>query len=151
MGLAIPGLKNHHVVRFLGHGDGCCALLGDTESGERESIVSVLDPRQNQRQCPRRHWHGHLVLGEITGAVPGNESWYRSEAALHQFKFPGQRRSYRHSPLLAEDQRVRLWSRHVPAVFPNRLQIEDRNLRLVPEEERQGHRLSGVLLLRDSI
>ena len=52
MGLAIPGLKNHHVVRFHGHGDGCCALLGDTESGERESIVSVLDPTVSGRCRP---------------------------------------------------------------------------------------------------
>jgi len=49
MGLAIPGLKNHHVVRFLGHGDGCCALLGDTESGERESIDVIRNKGYNSR------------------------------------------------------------------------------------------------------
>src|SRR5208282_3521252 len=66
-----------------------------------------------------------ILCLERSSAVPGNESWYRSEAALHQFKFPGQRWSYRHSPLLAKDQRVRRRSRHAPAVFPSRLQIED--------------------------
>ena len=39
---------------------------------------------------------------------------------------------------------------HIPAMFANRLQIEHWNLRHVTEEERQGHRLSGVLLLRNS-
>src|SRR5687767_8477396 len=98
-------------------GDCCRALLGDSGLGEWESIVSVLDPRQYQCQRTRCYWHGHLVLGEIFGAVPSNESWYRSEAAFHQLKFPGQRRSYRHSPFLAKDHWVRLRPRHIPAMF----------------------------------
>ncbi len=43
-----------------------------------ESIVSFLDPRQNQGQRPQRHWDGDLVLGEIIGAVPGNERGHSS-------------------------------------------------------------------------
>ena len=87
-GVFLPGTMVIAVCQVHGHGDCCRALVGDSGPGERESIVSVLDPRQNQCQRPQHHWHGHLVLGEIIGAVPGKESWYRSEAALHQFKFP---------------------------------------------------------------
>lgn len=34
MGLTIPGLKNHQVVRFHEHGDGYRALLRNSESGD---------------------------------------------------------------------------------------------------------------------
>ena len=101
-----------------------CAV-GDSGPGERESIVSVLDPRQNQCHRPQHHWHGHLVLGEIIGAVPGKESWYRSEAALHQFKFPANDGRIVIPRSLRKNKRIASWFRHVPAVFRDRLQIED--------------------------